>query len=330
MNLRNRLIRAVMAVAAGLVPASAALGQDASYPGKPVKVIVPFGSGGTPDTIARVITQRLGESLGQPFVVENRPGANGIIGCEAAARSAPDGYTLLIVDVGQLAINPAVHPKLPYDSVKDFAPVSLAAIAPLFLTAHASLPVNSLAELIQMAKDKPGQLSYASSGPGSIHHLSMEALKAALGLDIVHIPYKGGSSQSIPALVGGQVPLSYAGLPMLAPHIKGGRVKLLAVTSGKRSAQAPDVPTVAEVTGIADYAYPGQIGVLAPAGTPPTIIDKLAAEVIKAVRHPDTVKRFTALGIDAVGSTPEEYAANIRSEIEKYARVAKAAGVKIN
>lgn len=327
MKFHSRLIPMVLAVGMQIVPAAAALAQD--YPNKPVKMVVPYAPGGLPDTMSRVIGHRVGEALGQQFVIENRPGAGGIAGCEAVAKAAPDGYTLLIADVGQLAINPALYAKLSYDPVRDFTPVSLAGIAPIFLAVHASVPVNSLAELIKAAKANPGKFTYGSSGTGSIHHLNIEALKSGVGIDLVHVPYKG-AGQSIPALVAGQVTMVPAALPALTAHIKAGKVKLLAVNTLKRSAQAPDVPTVAEVTGLADYHYPAEIGVLATAGTPKAIVDRLSAEIAKAVRHPDTVQRFTNLGIEIVGGTPEEYAAIIRSGLEKYAKVVKAANVKID
>ena len=327
MKRRNRLMWTVCALAAGLVVAAPALSQD--YPNKTVKMVVPYAPGGLPDTMSRIIGHRVGEALGQQFVIENRPGAGGIAGCEAVAKAAPDGYTLLIADVGQLAINPALYSKLSYDPMRDFTPVSLAGIAPIFLAVSVSVPVNSLAELIKFAKANPGRLTYGSSGTGSIHHLNMEALKSGVGIDLVHVPYKG-AGQSIPALVAGQVSMVPAALPALSAHIKAGKVKLLAVNTQKRSAQAPDVPTVAEVTGLADYHYPAEIGVLATAGTPKAIVDRLSAEIAKAVRHPDTVQRFTNLGIEIVGGTPEEYAAIMRSGLEKYAKVVKAAKVKID
>ena len=326
MGTLNRLtsLLAGLAVAVGLAaPADA---QDA-YPNKPVKLMVPYAPGGLPDTIARVVGQRIGEAFSQQFVVENRPGAGGIAGCEIVARAAPDGYILLIADVGQLAINPALYAKLPYDSVKDFAPISLVAITPLFIAAHNSVAANDLSELIQAAKARPGELTYGSSGTGSIHHLTMEALKSGAGINLVHVPYKG-AGQSIPALIGGQVALAPAALPALASHIKAGRLKLLAVNTHKRSALAPDVPTVAEITGISDFHYPSEIGFLAPSGTPKTIVEKLALEIGKALQHPDTTQRLVSVGVDIVGSTPEAYAANIQSGIERYSTVVRAAGAK--
>jgi tripartite-type tricarboxylate transporter receptor subunit TctC len=279
--------------------------------------------------MTRITTQRLLATMGQPFVVDNKPGAGGISACELVAGSPADGYTLLIADVGQTAINPALYSKLPYDPVKDFAPVSIIGISAQFLVTHSAVPANTLPELIALAKRKPGELSYGSGGTGSLHHLSMEALKAPLGLDITHVPYKG-TAQAVPGLLNGEVALVFSALPSIAAYIKAGRVKLLAVSTMKRSAQAPDVPTIAEVTGIKDYDYPPEIGVLAPAKTSHAIVKRLAEEIGKAVRHTDTMSRFATLGIEGIGNTPEEYMRQIRIDIAKYAKAVKASGVKLD
>jgi tripartite-type tricarboxylate transporter receptor subunit TctC len=304
-----------------------ALAQD--YPTRPVRIVVPYAAGGLPDTMTRITTQRLLATMGQPFVVDNKPGAGGISACELVAGSPADGYTLLIADVGQTAINPALYSKLPYDPVKDFAPVSIIGISAQFLVTHSAVPANTLPELIALAKRKPGELSYGSGGTGSLHHLSMEALKAPLGLDITHVPYKG-TAQAVPGLLNGEVALVFSALPSIAAYIKAGRVKLLAVSTMKRSAQAPDVPTIAEVTGIKDYDYPPEIGVLAPAKTSHAIVNRLAEEIGKAVRHTDTMSRFATLGIEGIGNTPEEYMRQIRIDIAKYAKAVKASGVKLD
>ena len=307
--------------------ASGAVAQE--YPQRAVRLIVPYAAGGLPDTMTRIVAQRLGETFAQQFFIENRAGAGGIAACEVVAKAPADGYTLLVADVAQTAINPALYSKLPYDPVKDFAPVTIMGTSAQFLVAHASVPAASLQELIALAKARPGQLSYGSGGAGSLHHLSMEALKSALNLNILHIPYKG-TAQSVPALLNGEVALAFSALPSIAGHLKAGRVKLLAVNTSKRSAQAPQVPTVTEVTGIPDYDYPPEIGILAPAGTALAIVNRLSAAIAKAVRHPETLQRFTTLGIDAVGNTPEEYAAQIRIDIEKYAKAVKVSGVKLD
>lgn len=298
------------------------------WPVKPIRMVVPYAAGGLPDTMTRVISQRLGEALGQQIVVENRGGAGGISGTELVAKSPADGYTLLVADVGQVAINPHLYAKLAYDPVKDLSAVSLLGTTALFLVAHPSMPANNFRELVALAKSQPGKLNYGSSGTGSIHHLATEALKAALGLDIVHVPYKG-TGQSVPALLGGQVALLYSALPSIESHVKGGKVKLLAVSSPQRSPQLPEVPTVAEL-GVPGYDFQPEIGVLAPAGTPPEIVARLSAEIAKAVKHPEVSQRFRQLGIEPVGSTPEAYAAVNRASYEKYARVVKVSGAKID
>jgi len=317
----------VTAFAGAAMCVGAAAAQD--FPTRPIRAVVPYAAGGLPDTMTRIAGQRITEILGQQVVVDNRPGAGGIGACELVANATPDGYTLLIADVAQTAINPALYAKLPYDTLRDFAPVSLMGTSGQFLVAHSTVPANTLPELIALARAKPGQLRYGSGGIGSVHHLSMEALKTPLKLDIVHVPYKG-TGQAVPALIGGEVSLLFSALPSIAQHVKAGRLKLLAVNTVKRNAQAPDVPTIAEVTGIKDYDYPPAIGVLAPAKTPKAVINRLAAAINKAVQHPDTVSRYTTLGIDPVGNTPEQYTAQTRIDIAKYAKAVKAAGVKVD
>jgi tripartite-type tricarboxylate transporter receptor subunit TctC len=323
-RLPKLLAGALVAALAICVPVAA---QDA-YPTKPVRWVVPYAAGGLPDTIARVLAQKVSESLGQQVTIENRGGAGGIPGTEAVARAAPDGYTFLVADVGQVAINPWLYAKLSYDPAKDLAPVSLLATANLFLVANQSVPVKDFGELVALARAKPGVLNYGSSGVGSIHHLSMEMLKSALGLDIVHIPYKG-TGQSIPALVGGDVALAYAALPSIAAHVKAGRVKVIAVSTAGRSPTAPDVPTVAELA-IPGYDFAPEIGLLAPAGTPPTIVARMSQEVAKALRSPEVTQRFAQLDITPVGSGPAEYAARIRAANEKYARAVKVSGARLD
>ncbi len=305
-----------------------ACAAHAQYPVRAIKIVVPYAAGGLPDTMTRAVSGKLGDALGQPLVVENMGGAGGISGVTEVARSQPDGYTLLIADVGQIAINPHLFSKLPYAPLKDLAPVSLIGTSPLYLVAHPSVPANTLKELVAYAKANPGKFNYGFSGIGSIHHLATEALKAGFGIDIVHVPYKG-TGQSVPALLGGQVALLYSALPSIAGHLKDGKLKILAISSAKRSPQTPDVPTVAE-SGIPGYDFLAQIGMLAPAGTPREVIQRLAAEMAKVVKQPDVVQRFTQLGIDPVGSTPEAYAALNKADYEKYAGLVKASGAKID
>jgi len=311
-------------VAALLLAAGVASAQD--FPNRPIKMIVPYAAGGLPDTMTRIVGVHASELLGQQIVVENRGGAGGISGSEAVAKAPADGYTLLIADVGQVAINQHIFSKLPYDPRKDFAPVTLIGTSALFLALHPSVPANNFKELVAYIKANPNKVNYGSSGVGSIHHLATEALAHALGLKIVHVPYKG-TGQAVPALLGGQVAMLYSSLPSLEAQIKAGKVKMVAISTLRRSPQAPDVPTVAEM-GVPGYDFAPQIGVLAPAGTPPAVVQKLSTELAKAARHPDTVKRFTELGIDAAGSTPEEYAAMIRDADKRYGEVARVAGVK--
>ena len=298
-----------------------------AYPNRPVKVVVPYAAGGLPDTMARLVGQKLGESLGQQMVVENRGGAAGIVGTTEVAKAAPDGYTLLVADVTQIAVNPHLFANLPYEPLKELTGVSLLGTSPLYLVAHPSLAANDMKELIALVRSQPGRISYGSSGLGSIHHLAMEALKTGLKLDMVHVPYKG-TGQSVPALLGGQVPLLYAALPSIESHVKAGKVKILAISTVQRSPQTPDIPTVAEA-GIPGYEFIAEIGYYAPSGTPREIISRLAAEAQKAIKQPDVVQRFRQLGIDPVGSTPEAYNAANRASFEKYAKVVQAAGVKI-
>jgi tripartite-type tricarboxylate transporter receptor subunit TctC len=311
---------------AGLALAVAAQAQ--TYPNKPIRVVVPYAPGGLPDTMSRLVGAKLGDALGQQVVVENMGGAGGISGVNEVVKAQPDGYTLLVADVGQIAINPHLFSKLPYAPLKDLAPVSLIGTSALYLVAHPSVPANSLKELIALAKAQPGKLNYGSSGIGSIHHLATEALKAGFGIDIVHVPYKG-TGQSVPALLGGQVSLLYSALPSIAGHLKDGKVKMLAISTLKRSAQTPDVPTVAE-SGIPGYDFVAEIGMLAPAGTPREVVNRLAGEMAKVVKLPDVVQRFTQLGIDPVGSTAEAYGRINKVAYDKYAAIVKATVEKID
>jgi tripartite-type tricarboxylate transporter receptor subunit TctC len=316
----------LVAFALALLASFAASAQ--SYPNRPIKVVVPYAAGGLPDTMARLVGQKMGESFGQQLVVENRGGAGGIVGTSEVAKAAPDGYTLLVADVSQIAINPHLFSKLPYDPLKELTGVSLMGTSPLYLVAHPSVPANNMKELIALVKSQPGKLNYGSSGLGSIHHLATEAMKVGLGLDLVHVPYKG-TGQSVPALLGGQVALLYAALPSIESHVKAGKVKILAVSTPQRSAQTPDVPTIAE-SGVPGYDFVAEIGFYAPAGTPPDVIAKVAGEVQKAVKQADVVQRFKQLGIDPVGSTPEAYNAANRANYQKYEKVVKASGAKID
>src|SRR2546423_9309278 len=267
-------MRFIHLIAALAVAASA---QAQNYPARAIKIIVPYAPGGLPDTMTRLVGGKLAEPLGQAIVVENMGGAGGINGVAEVVKATPDGYTLLVADVGQVAINPHLFSKLPYAPLKDLAAVSLIGTSPLYLVAHPSVPANSLKELVALAKSQPGKLNYGSSGIGSIHHLASEALKAGFGIDIVHVPYKG-TGQSVPALLGGQVSLLYSALPSIAGHLKDGKVKMLAISTLKRSQQTPDVPTVAE-SGIPGYDVVAETGRLPPAGRPAEGAQRLPGEM---------------------------------------------------
>src|SRR6266705_606566 len=313
---------------AALLAAQAASAQGVkNYPEKPVRVVVGYSPGGLPDTIARLIGQKLSERWGQQFVVENKPGANGILGAEFVAKAAPDGTTLLMTDNSTHAIIPFLFTKLPYDADRDLIPASLTARAPLFLAVHPSVKANSFRELIALIRAAPGKYSYGSSGIGSTHHLCMEYLKSSLNLDMTHVPYKG-TGQSVPALVGGQVPMVLSGYQNLAAHAKDGRVKLLAINSLKRSALAPDVPAIAETLPGFDFAP--TFGLFAPGGTPREILVKIGADVAEVVKLPDIVERMKNLGIDPLGFSGREWAPLLKADAERYSKAVKISGAKVD
>jgi tripartite-type tricarboxylate transporter receptor subunit TctC len=312
---------------AALVLAQGALAQGARpYPDKLVKVVVGYSPGGLPDTIARLIGVKLSEMWGQQFVVENKPGANGILGADTVAKAAPDGYTLLMTDNSTHAIIPFLFTKLPYDADRDLIPVSLTARAPLFLAVHPSVKANTFQELIAEIKAAPGKFSYGSSGIGSTHHLCMAYLAASLHLDMVHVPYKG-TGQSVPALVAGQVPMVLSGYPTLAAHAKEGKIKLLAINSLKRSDLAPNVPAIAET--IPGFDFAPTFGLFAPAGTPQDIMAKVGADVARVVKMPDIVERMKALGIEPIGASGEEWAKLLKADAERYSKAVKISGAKV-
>jgi tripartite-type tricarboxylate transporter receptor subunit TctC len=303
--------------------AASASAQD--YPQRPVRIMVPYAAGGVPDVVARTVAQRLSESTGQQFIVENRGGGGGIAAVMAVAKSPADGYTLLVADPAQTAINPFLFTNLPYDTLRDLAPVSIIANSVQYVVGSPQANINSFPDMVAYAKANPGKLSYGSAGIGSVHHIGMESIKGALGLNVVHIPYKG-SGQSVPAFVAGEVQVVLASLPALTAHVKAGKAKLLAVTSARRSPQTPDVPAVSEF--VPGYDFGVEIGMLAPAGTPPAVLTKLSGEVGKAMKHPDTAARFAALGLEPVGGTPENYTAVIRRSLERFSVAVKQSGAK--
>ena len=298
------------------------------YPNHAIRLVVPFPAGGTTDILARAAAQKLTESLGQPVVVDNRPGAGGNIGADVVAKSAPDGYTLLMGTVGTHAINPSLYTKMPYDHVKDFVPVVLVAGVPNVLVVNPSVPVNSVADLIKLAKSKPGAINFASSGSGTSIHLSGELFKTMAGVDMTHVPYKG-SAPALTDLIGGQVQVMFDNLPSALPQIKGGKLRAIAVTSLKRAPVLPDVPTIAE-SGLPGFEASSWFGVLAPAGTPAPVVARLNAEVNKWLQSPEAREQLLAQGAVAAGGTPEQFAAHIRAETEKWAKVVKASGAKVD
>ncbi|MFN7088043.1 MAG: tripartite tricarboxylate transporter substrate binding protein, partial [Burkholderiales bacterium] len=296
-----------------------------AYPTKPIRLIVPSSPGGGTDISARIIAPKLGEYLGQQVVVENRPGAGTMIGGEAVARAAPDGYTLLM-GISTLAINPAIYKKVPYDALRDFAPISQAVSLSNVLVTHPSLPPKNVRELIVFVKARPGQINYASAGLGTSPHLSMALFLAMTGLKMVHIPYKG-SGPGVVDLVAGHVPVMMPNMLSAQPHIKAGRLRALGVTGTRRANSAPEIPTIAEA-GVAGYEAVQWYGVLAPAGTPRDIVGKLHAQIVRALQSAEVKQRLQADGADAVGSSPEEFAAYIRAETEKWAKVVKDADIR--
>ena len=306
-----------------MLAATSAFAQ--TYPSKPIRIVVPYPPGGFNDTLGRTLAAKFTESWGQPAVVENKPGGNTLIGSDFVAKSAPDGYTLLVVAF-PFSVVPSLFKTMPYDTVKDFAPVILAATSPNLLVVNPQLPVKSVGELVALAKAKPGTLSYASTGNGSSNHISMELFKTLAGVDIVHIPYKG-SAPAVTDLLGGQVMLMFDNVPNVLPQVKAGRLRALGTSGAQRSALAPDVPTVAEA-GVPGYELTVWFGLVAPAGTPREVVQKLNAEVAKILAMPDVRERFMAQGVEPLGSTPEQFGEHIKAQMTKWSKVVRDAGVK--
>ncbi|MCD0502936.1 Bug family tripartite tricarboxylate transporter substrate binding protein [Bordetella petrii] len=307
-----------------LSPAQAAE-QASQFPNRAVRFIVPYAAGGLPDTVARVVAQGLTQSLGQPVVVENKPGANGVVAAQALASSPADGYSYLVTDGSMMSINPSLYKDLPYDPKRDFVPVSLIATSPLFLATSTKTGIGSLQDFVEQAKAKPGQLNYGSSGIGSSHHLTMEAMKIALKLDVTHVPFRG-SGQSVPALIGNQVDVVFAALPSLSGFADKGQARILATNAGQRSALAPDIPAISEL--IPGFNFAVTVGALAATGTPDYAVQKLSAAIAQAVKDPAVIKQFNTLGIEPVGGTPAQYEAAIDDEAQRYQSAIKAAGIK--
>ncbi len=318
-------------VLAGLLLAAcmtaAPLAHAQGYPTKPVRLLVGFPAGGSTDLLARMLQPKLSQALGQPIVVENRPGAGGNIAGEAVAKSAPDGYTLFLGTVASQAINPHLYSRMPYDPIKDFTPVTLAASYPLLLVAHPGAGFRSVAELLQAAKARPGALFFASSGNGSPGHLSGELFKNMGGVNIVHVPYKGGAPANT-AVLAGDAQITFATMPAVLPQVKGGRLLGLAVTTAQRSPAAPEIPTVAE-SGLPGYDVNSWAGVLGPAGLPREIVMRLQAELARALHSADMKEKLAAEGATPVANQPEEFAAFIKEELAKWGRTVRDAGAKI-
>ena len=310
----------------GVAVGSAAFAQD--YPSKPIRLVVGFTAGGISDVLARAIGAKLAAGIGQQVVVDNRPGAGTTIASDIVAKSPPDGYTLFMQDITTHAINATLYKKLPYDTVKDFTPISLVASSPLLLLVHPSLPVKTVKELIALAKSKPGQIVYASSGNGTILHLAAETLKSMAGIDMVHVPYKG-SSQAVQGVLTGEVAVSFSTMPPALPQVKSGRLRAIGVTTPKRNAATPDVPTIDEA-GLKGFDIVLYSGVLAPAKLPPAIVAKLNSELAKVVNNPEVKATYASLGVDPLTDTPEHFAAHILSDIDKLGKAVRAAGAHVD
>ncbi len=312
-----------MALAAGIAPA---LAQD-GYPTKPLRLIVPFPPGGGNDILARTVSQRLGEVMGQQIVVDNRGGAGGLIGTTTAAQSAPDGYTLFLGSVGNLAHNPALQKNLPYDPVRDFAPVTLLATSPFIVAVNPGVAAQNTRELIALAKAKPGALNYASAGPGSSLHMTAELFKHATGTNMVHVAYKG-TAPAFTDLIAGQVQVIFSTMPPALPHVKSGRVRALGTTGLKRAAAVPDVPTVAET--IPGFEVLNWQGIVVQRKTPPAIVARLHRDVVATMKASGMQEAVSAQGLDAATGTPEQFGALIRAELKRYTELVRTAGIRVD
>jgi tripartite-type tricarboxylate transporter receptor subunit TctC len=312
------------ALAALLAPVAALHAQ--TYPVKPVRMIVPWPPGGGSDIVARILAQKMGESVGQQVIVDNRAGAAGIIGTALAAKASPDGYTIFLGNSATNVTNAVLYTNLGFDVIKDFDPVSLAASSPYFLSVHPAVPAKSVKELVALARAKPGYLNYGTGGNGSAPHFAAALFNYMAKTEMTHVPYKGGAGHTL-AVVGGEVHLNFTSPLEVMPHVKAGRLRALGVTSLTRWSSAPELPTVAE-SGVPGYEFTGWWGVLAPAGTPKALITKLHAEAVKAVRAPDVAQKFAAQGVDTVGNSPNEFAKLIASELTKWRKVAAEVGIK--
>jgi len=308
-----------------LIVASAALGQD-NYPSKSVRLIAAAAPGGNPDVLGRMLAAKLSDALGRPFVLENIPGAGGVVAAELVARSVPDGHVLMLGDSGAMAINIALNPKVPYHPLKDFALITALAAVPTVLVANPAVPAPTLNDFIALAKSKPGQLSYGSAGNGSVHHLTMAVFASRAGLDLLHIPYKGGSAL-VAATLSGEVQAGWSGIPNVLSHLRAGKLRVYAISTAQRSGTLPDVPTAAEL-GFPGFDIATVIGLQAPAGTPRDIVARLQAAVAKALRERDVAERMANLAMDLRENGTQDYVRFVKEDLERYAAAVKAAGVK--
>jgi tripartite-type tricarboxylate transporter receptor subunit TctC len=309
-----------------LVLTSARYAQAQAYPTRPIRIVAPYVPGGGVDFVARTVAAKLSETIGQQVIVENRPGGGTNIGSELVARAAPDGYTLLLGGVPNTA-NMTLFKKLPYDVVKDFAPVVQTTIAPNILAVHPSVPVRTVKDLIALAKARRGELTFASAGIGSSNHLSGEMFRIMAGLDIIHVPYKGGGA-AVTDLLAGQVSMYFGTTPSTVPFVRSGRLRALAVTGAQRSRAAPDIPTMSEAA-LPGFEQSAWHGILAPAGTAPAVINKLNGDIVRLLRLPEIIERMAAQGVDTIGNSPAEFAAFIKQDVLKYEKLVKSAGIKI-
>ena len=306
--------------------ALAAWAQAQNYPLKPIRLVTPYAPGGTADILSRVVAQKLSEAWGQQVVIDNRPGASGMIGADIAAKAAPDGYTLLMAYTAEIAITQSLFKNMPYDPVRDLAPVTLAATTPMIFVVHPSLPAANVRELVALAKARPGQLPYASAGNGSPAHLAFELLQRSAGITITHVPYKG-AAPALTDLLGGHVVMYFSGMPPAMPHVKAGKLRAIAVSTAKRSPAAPEVPAVAE-SGVRNFDISTWFGVLVPAATPPDVIGKLNAEISRALTLPDVKERLAREGAETAPNSPAQFGRFIQSEIAKFAAIIKTSGAR--
>ena len=310
---------------AALSLAACALAHAQPYPSRPVRIVVPFPPGGPTDIVARLVSQKMTEGLKQPVVVENRAGAGGVLGTEFVAKAPADGYTLLMGTIGGLAVSMSLLPDRGYDTLRDFAPITQAVNVTSILVTHPSVPVKSVQELLALARAHPGKLNYGSSGGGTVTHLAGELLKLMGGVNIIHVPYKGGAP-ALTAILSGEVDLTYENSLIIVPHIKSGKVRALGVTGAQRSKLLPDLPSIAEA--LPGYGASGWYGLLAPAATPKDVLARLNAEAVKALRSPDVAERLSGQGAEPAPGSPGDFAAFIRAEIDKWSKVVKAANMK--